>query len=501
MVIYNALPRKEYERIFMCKTAKENWKTLLITHQGNSQIKDNKIDLLVQQYEQFVISEDESIDNAFARFNTIITSLKALDEGYSSKNYVRKFLKALHPKWRANFTMIKESKDLTSLSLDKLIGNQKVYDLIIKKDSEIVKDKNHWAFVGGSWSDSGEKDDEKAKDKTCLMAQASHPVSNYGDPSLDSTLFILPYPLRKLIMEEMLYKFIDEGRREHEEMGVFIREFKTTNELLLKERNNSLSKLEFEVYGLSKAINNAQLSNYEVKGVTTRGGKTTTKILSDTNDINKEPMILHHDKLIEPKEVLVKTKPLETKEQTIQPLTPLIPFPHRKALIEMENVGEDPIWALKGRPSNRKGNPPVEWDVYIYEIPRDKMCNEVVKVDGVSVWTVVGENSLEEEMLMGSSNHLVRVMLMILVIWVCNQLKMKKCLWIDEFWRVHEEKIDLGNGSSSGGHECVWLLMMSEGDGELVLCIWREFMGRDLFENGMNLDKFREFQMLFKHSG
>ncbi|GJX05287.1 hypothetical protein Tco_0191203 [Tanacetum coccineum] len=129
-------------------------------------------------------------------------------------------------------------------------------------------------------------------------------------------------------MEEMLYKFIDEGRREHEEMGAFIIEFKTTNELLLKERNNSLSKLEFEVYGLSKAINNAQLSNYEVKGVTTRGGKTTTEILSDTNDINKEPMILHHDKLIEPKEVLVKTKPLETKEQTIQPLTPLIPFPH-----------------------------------------------------------------------------------------------------------------------------------------------------------------------------
>ncbi|GJT70438.1 hypothetical protein Tco_1029724 [Tanacetum coccineum] len=99
MVIYNALPRKEYERIFMCNTAKEIWKTLLITHQGNNQVKDNKIDLLVQQYEQFVISEDESIDSAFARFNTIITSLKALDEGYSSKNYVRKFLRALHPKW------------------------------------------------------------------------------------------------------------------------------------------------------------------------------------------------------------------------------------------------------------------------------------------------------------------------------------------------------------------------------------------------------------------
>ncbi|GJT02306.1 zf-CCHC domain-containing protein [Tanacetum coccineum] len=141
MVIYNALPRKEYERIFMCNTAKEIWKTLLITHQGNSQVKDNKIDLLVQQYEQFVISEDESIDSAFARFNTIITSLKALDEGYSSKNYVRKFLRALHPKWRAKVMAIEESKDLTSLSLDELIGNLKVHEMIIKKDSKIVKAK------------------------------------------------------------------------------------------------------------------------------------------------------------------------------------------------------------------------------------------------------------------------------------------------------------------------------------------------------------------------
>ncbi|GKF83250.1 hypothetical protein Tco_0244906, partial [Tanacetum coccineum] len=64
----------------MCNTSKEIWKTLLITHQANSQFKDNKIDLLVQQYEQFVISEDESINSAFARFNIIITSLKALDE-------------------------------------------------------------------------------------------------------------------------------------------------------------------------------------------------------------------------------------------------------------------------------------------------------------------------------------------------------------------------------------------------------------------------------------
>ncbi|GJV36337.1 retrovirus-related pol polyprotein from transposon TNT 1-94 [Tanacetum coccineum] len=108
MVIYNALPRKEYERIFMCNTAKEIWKTLLITHQ----------------------------DSAFARFNTIITSLKALDE---------------------------ESKDLTSLSLDELIGNLKVNEMIITKDSEIVKAKVERKSLAL-------KAKKESSDKECLIS-------------------------------------------------------------------------------------------------------------------------------------------------------------------------------------------------------------------------------------------------------------------------------------------------------------------------------------------
>ncbi|GJW08008.1 hypothetical protein Tco_1570431 [Tanacetum coccineum] len=87
------------------------------------------------------ISEDKSIDSDFAIFNTIVISLKDVDKGYSSKNYVRKFLRALHPKWRVKVTMIEESKDLTSLSLDELIGNLKVHEMIIKKDFKIVKAK------------------------------------------------------------------------------------------------------------------------------------------------------------------------------------------------------------------------------------------------------------------------------------------------------------------------------------------------------------------------
>nr|GEV73436.1 serine/threonine protein kinase SRPK1 [Tanacetum cinerariifolium] len=81
------------------------------------------------------------IDLNFKRFNTIIISLKALDEGFSNKNYIRKFLKALHPKWRAKVMAIKESKNLSSLALDEHIGNLKVHEVVMEKDSKIYRGK------------------------------------------------------------------------------------------------------------------------------------------------------------------------------------------------------------------------------------------------------------------------------------------------------------------------------------------------------------------------
>ncbi|GKF96059.1 zf-CCHC domain-containing protein, partial [Tanacetum coccineum] len=43
------------------------------------------------------------------------------------------------------------------------------------------RDKNQKAFVGGSWSDSGEENDEKIQDETCLIAQA--PSEVYSESS------------------------------------------------------------------------------------------------------------------------------------------------------------------------------------------------------------------------------------------------------------------------------------------------------------------------------
>ncbi|GKA65766.1 hypothetical protein Tco_0765473, partial [Tanacetum coccineum] len=70
-----------------------------------------------------------------------------------SKNYVRRsVLMALHPKWKAR------------------CGNP---NHLIGECPKPPKDNNQRAFVGGSWSDSSEEDDEKVKNESCLVAQAS----------------------------------------------------------------------------------------------------------------------------------------------------------------------------------------------------------------------------------------------------------------------------------------------------------------------------------------
>nr|GEV45589.1 zf-CCHC domain-containing protein/UBN2 domain-containing protein [Tanacetum cinerariifolium] len=136
------------------------------THQGNSQVKDNKIDLLVQQYKQFTILEEESIDSGFARFNTIITSLKSLNEGFSSKNYVWKFIRALHPKWRAKVTVIEESKDLSSLALDDLISNLIVHEVVMKKDFKIYRGKKERVKSIALKAKKNSSDDETSTSKS-----------------------------------------------------------------------------------------------------------------------------------------------------------------------------------------------------------------------------------------------------------------------------------------------------------------------------------------------
>nr|GEX27248.1 UBN2 domain-containing protein [Tanacetum cinerariifolium] len=261
--------------------AKDIWQSLLITHQGNRQVNDNKIDLLVQQYEQFTILEEEFIDSGFARFNTIITSLKALDEGFYSKNYVRKFLRALYPKWGAKITVIEDSKDLGKKERVKSIA------LKVKKESSddetLTSRSDDEEYAMASDSENDAKDE--TNDEACLMAQSSNKgtlnSSYYSDntSSLDNDSIQIEYDS----LCEISLKIINKNK--------FL---KTKRDLLEKEileLNEKIKKLK-----RSKEIEIACKSCEELKSENARLKETQVKFVKSDKSANSLREMLDNQK-------------------------------------------------------------------------------------------------------------------------------------------------------------------------------------------------------------
>ena len=66
-----ALNDNDISRVINYRTAYDIWCHLVVTHEGTSQVKRAKIDLLRFQYEIFCMDENESINDLIKRFTKI----------------------------------------------------------------------------------------------------------------------------------------------------------------------------------------------------------------------------------------------------------------------------------------------------------------------------------------------------------------------------------------------------------------------------------------------
>nr|GEU77444.1 UBN2 domain-containing protein [Tanacetum cinerariifolium] len=91
----------------------------------------------------FVVEGDGGGGEVFSAIRELVDIVKkTLELGARGVEWGEEEIsKGLHPKWRSKVTTIEESKNLTTLSLDELIRNLKVYEEVIMKDSKTVKSK------------------------------------------------------------------------------------------------------------------------------------------------------------------------------------------------------------------------------------------------------------------------------------------------------------------------------------------------------------------------
>ncbi|XP_075088271.1 uncharacterized protein LOC142170291 [Nicotiana tabacum] len=68
----------EYNRISACQSTKEIWEALQTKQEETTQVKQSKIDMFTIEYELFRMKDNESIQDIYTRFTSIINELHSL---------------------------------------------------------------------------------------------------------------------------------------------------------------------------------------------------------------------------------------------------------------------------------------------------------------------------------------------------------------------------------------------------------------------------------------
>jgi len=97
---------------------------------------------LVHQYELFKMKEDESIEQMYSRFQTLVSGLQILKKSYVASDHVSKILRSLPARWRPKVTAIEEAKDLNTLRVEDLVSSLKVHEIGLNEHEPAKKVKS-----------------------------------------------------------------------------------------------------------------------------------------------------------------------------------------------------------------------------------------------------------------------------------------------------------------------------------------------------------------------
>ena len=108
--------------------------------EGIKVVKINKLQQLPTRFESIRMSDDESLNEFYAKLNDIINSAYNLGEIYDQPKIVMKILRSLTEDFRLKVTITTESKDVDSILVDKLVKSLQSYELDYPKQTN----PNQW---------------------------------------------------------------------------------------------------------------------------------------------------------------------------------------------------------------------------------------------------------------------------------------------------------------------------------------------------------------------
>jgi len=140
--LVTAIPKAEYMKMSDKSTTKAMFASLCANYEGSKKVREAKALMLVHQYELFKMKEDESIEQIYSRFQTLLSGLQILKKSYVASDHVSKILRSLRARWRPKVTTIEEAKDLNTLSDEDLVSSLKVHEIGLNEHEPAKKVKS-----------------------------------------------------------------------------------------------------------------------------------------------------------------------------------------------------------------------------------------------------------------------------------------------------------------------------------------------------------------------
>ncbi|BBG94303.1 hypothetical protein Prudu_002549 [Prunus dulcis] len=126
--IQNGVTSDIFPRITRAKTAKEAWDTLEKEFQGDSKAITIKLQTLRREFYNMKMKESECIQDYASRLAEVVNQMRTLGEEISDQRVVEKILISLPEKYDPIVAAIEECKDITTLSIEQLMGSLKSHE-------------------------------------------------------------------------------------------------------------------------------------------------------------------------------------------------------------------------------------------------------------------------------------------------------------------------------------------------------------------------------------
>eukprot|EP00253_Pinus_taeda_P003974 PITA_03974 len=111
------------------KSAKEIWDNIVLSYEGDEQVKRAKLQTLRIQYENLRMYNDESVANYFLHVDEIVNCMKNLGEEVKEAVVVEKVLRSLSPRFESKVSSIEEKEKLQDLKMSQLHGILTAYEM------------------------------------------------------------------------------------------------------------------------------------------------------------------------------------------------------------------------------------------------------------------------------------------------------------------------------------------------------------------------------------